>query len=41
LKERVVDRYYDPIVWVGRLLMGKKVRTKTRAEEAGEKTSDK
>ncbi len=37
LKERVVDRYYDPIVWVGRLLTGKKVRTKTRAEEAGEK----
>lgn len=37
LKERVVDRYYDPIVWIGRLLTGKKVRTKTRAEEAGEK----
>lgn len=37
LKERVVDRYYDPIVWVGRLLTGKKVRTKTRAEEAAEK----
>jgi succinate dehydrogenase / fumarate reductase iron-sulfur subunit len=34
LKERVVDRYYDPVVWVGRLLTGKKVRTKTRAEEA-------
>jgi succinate dehydrogenase / fumarate reductase, iron-sulfur subunit len=33
LKERVVDRYYDPIVLVGRLLTGKKVRTKTRAEE--------
>ncbi|MBK9262681.1 MAG: succinate dehydrogenase/fumarate reductase iron-sulfur subunit [Polyangiaceae bacterium] len=40
LKERVVDRYYDPIVWVGRLLTGKKVRTKTRAEEAGEKPND-
>jgi len=40
LKERVVDRYYDPIVWIGRLLTGKKVRTKTRAEESGEKPKD-
>lgn len=40
LKERVVDRYYDPIVWVGRLLTGTKVRTKTRAEEAGKKPND-
>jgi len=36
LKERVVDRYYDPIVWIGRLLTGKKVRKKTLAEEAAE-----
>ncbi|MGE0788476.1 MAG: succinate dehydrogenase/fumarate reductase iron-sulfur subunit [Sandaracinaceae bacterium] len=33
MKERVVDRYYDPIVAIGRLLTGKKVRTKTLAEE--------
>lgn len=43
LKERVVDRYYDPIVKIGRLLTGKKVRTKswkelgkTEASEADE-----
>jgi succinate dehydrogenase / fumarate reductase, iron-sulfur subunit len=40
LKERVVDRFHDPIVWVGRLLTGKKVRTKTRAEEQGQKKND-
>jgi hypothetical protein len=27
LKERVVDRYYDPLLAVGRLLTGKKLRT--------------
>src|SRR4029079_16536378 len=36
LKERVVDRYYDPIAIVGRKLLGIRKRTKTRAEEAGE-----
>jgi succinate dehydrogenase / fumarate reductase iron-sulfur subunit len=30
LKERVVDRYYDPIQWVLRAITGKKVRTKPR-----------
>lgn len=40
LKERVVDRYYDPIVMVGRLLTGKKVRTKSRFEEGGDKPND-
>jgi succinate dehydrogenase / fumarate reductase iron-sulfur subunit len=36
LKERVVDRYYDPIAIVGRKLLGIRTRTKTRAEETGE-----
>jgi succinate dehydrogenase / fumarate reductase iron-sulfur subunit len=36
LKERVVDRYFDPIAIVGRKLLGIRRRTKTRAEEAGE-----
>ena len=39
LKERVVDRYYDPVAIVGRKLFGIRKRTKTRAEEA-DKTSD-
>ncbi len=30
LKERVVDRYYDPIQWLLRTLTGKKVRTQPR-----------
>src|SRR5262247_2252613 len=34
LKERVVDRYYDPIAILGRKLLGIRKRTKTRAEEA-------
>jgi succinate dehydrogenase / fumarate reductase iron-sulfur subunit len=34
LKERVVDRYYDPVAWLLRKFRGKSVRTKTRAEEA-------
>jgi succinate dehydrogenase / fumarate reductase iron-sulfur subunit len=34
LKERVVDRYFDPIAIVGRKLLGIRKRTKTRAEEA-------
>jgi len=37
LKERVVDRYYDPLLSIARLLTGKKVRKKTLAEEKGEK----
>src|SRR3954469_23470245 len=34
LKERVVDRFYDPVAIVGRKLLGIRTRTKTRAEEA-------
>jgi succinate dehydrogenase / fumarate reductase, iron-sulfur subunit len=34
LKERVVDRYYDPIAMLGRKLFGIRKRTKTRAEGA-------
>jgi succinate dehydrogenase / fumarate reductase iron-sulfur subunit len=34
MKERVVDRYYDPVAIIGRKLLGRKVRTKSRAEEA-------
>jgi succinate dehydrogenase / fumarate reductase, iron-sulfur subunit len=34
LKERVVDRYYDPVAIVGRKLFGIRKRTKTRSEEA-------
>jgi len=38
MKERVVDRYYDPVVRIGRLLTGKKPRMKSRYEdEAGAK----
>ena len=33
LKERVVDRYYDPVAIIGRKLFGIRRRTKTRAEE--------
>jgi hypothetical protein len=29
---RVVDRYYDPILAVGRLLTGKKLRTVAKPE---------
>ncbi len=36
LKERVVDRFYDPIAIVGRKLFGIRARTKTRTEEAAE-----
>ncbi len=32
LKERVVDRYYDPIAMIGRKLFGIRRRTKTKAE---------
>ena len=32
LKERVVDRYYDPLLAVGRLLTGKKLRTVAKPE---------
>jgi succinate dehydrogenase / fumarate reductase, iron-sulfur subunit len=34
LKERVVDRYYDPLLAVGRLLTGKKLRMVARPEVA-------
>jgi succinate dehydrogenase / fumarate reductase iron-sulfur subunit len=34
LKERVVDRYYDPVAIIGRKLFGIRRRTKTRAEES-------
>ena len=33
LKERVVDRFYDPVAMIGRKLFGIRRRTKTRAEE--------
>ena len=33
LKERVVDRYYDPLVVIGRKLFGIRKRTKTKGEE--------
>ena len=33
MKERVVDRYYDPVLWVGRKLLGIKRRTKARPED--------
>jgi succinate dehydrogenase / fumarate reductase iron-sulfur subunit len=36
LKERVVDRFYDPVAIIGRKLLGIRTRTRTRAEEAGE-----
>ena len=35
LKERVVDRFYDPVAIIGRKLFGIRRRTKTRSEEAG------
>jgi succinate dehydrogenase / fumarate reductase, iron-sulfur subunit len=38
LKERVVDRYYDPIVMLGRTIFGIKKRKKTHAELAAEKS---
>ena len=34
MKERVVDRFYDPVAIIGRKLLGIRKRTKTRAEEA-------
>jgi succinate dehydrogenase / fumarate reductase iron-sulfur subunit len=37
LKERVVDRYYDPIAIVGRKLLGIRKRTKTLKEERAER----
>jgi succinate dehydrogenase / fumarate reductase iron-sulfur subunit len=37
LKERVVDRYFDPIVSLSRLILGGKARKKTLAEERGGK----
>ena len=35
LKERVVDRYFDPITIIGRKLFGIRRRTKARSEEGG------
>jgi succinate dehydrogenase / fumarate reductase, iron-sulfur subunit len=40
LKERVVDRFYDPVAMLLRKLGGKSVRTKTLAEERGQAPSD-
>jgi succinate dehydrogenase / fumarate reductase iron-sulfur subunit len=40
LKERVVDRYYDPVAIIGRKLFGIRRRTKTHAEEAQEKKGE-
>ena len=40
LKERVVDRFYDPVAIVARKLFGIRKRTKTRAEESGGKRED-
>jgi succinate dehydrogenase / fumarate reductase iron-sulfur subunit len=37
MKERVVDRYFDPIMLLGRAVFGIKKRKKTLAEEAGGK----
>jgi succinate dehydrogenase / fumarate reductase, iron-sulfur subunit len=34
LKERVVDRFYDPVAIIGRKLLGIRSRTRTRSEEA-------
>jgi succinate dehydrogenase / fumarate reductase iron-sulfur subunit len=34
LKERVVDRYFDPVAILGRTLFGIRRRTKSRAEES-------
>ena len=34
MKERVVDRFYDPVAIIGRKLLGIRKRTQTRAEEA-------
>ena len=34
LKERVVDRYYDPVLWLGRKLLGIKRRTKAHEEQS-------
>lgn len=36
MKERVVDRYYDPVLWLGRKLLGIKRRTKPREVKANE-----
>jgi len=40
LKERVVDRYFDPVTALGRKLFGIRVRTKTRTEEKAEDGGD-
>jgi succinate dehydrogenase / fumarate reductase iron-sulfur subunit len=37
MKERVVDRFHDPIVWITNKILGKNVRTKTHAEEEAER----
>ena len=39
LKERVVDRYYDPLVMIVRKLTGKKVRSKTLAETSASRST--
>jgi succinate dehydrogenase / fumarate reductase iron-sulfur subunit len=40
LKERVVDRYYDPIVWITRKILGKNVRTQTLSKERADKPAE-
>ena len=40
LKERVVDRYFDPVAIVGRKLFGIRARTKTRTEEKTAEAKD-
>jgi succinate dehydrogenase / fumarate reductase iron-sulfur subunit len=40
LKERVVDRFHDPIVWITRKILGKNVRTQTLAEEQGKPAAE-
>jgi succinate dehydrogenase / fumarate reductase iron-sulfur subunit len=40
IKERVVDRYFDPIVMIGRLLTGKKVRKKSHGDAAARAEED-
>ncbi len=42
MKERVVDRFYDPVVWITSKLTGKPLKRTTKAEDdaAGGKTRD-
>jgi succinate dehydrogenase / fumarate reductase iron-sulfur subunit len=40
LKERVVDRYFDPILMLGRTIFGIKKKKTTAAEDAGKKAAE-